>query len=205
MRHSMTKGKIRVIVILAALIFAGGLLSAARRVAATSSQQTDSGIPARPDIAENNSSVSQAVTPVSTRELFYKMMLSAGLVIGLGIAAVYVSKKLLPRISNMPNKKIRVLETAHISPRKGLHLVEVGARQLLIASTNEQITMLADVTESEFDFASQSAPANAYDFALATQDRSTDTPAARFVRPFRRGPRSKASEPRQDEANRTGS
>jgi flagellar biogenesis protein FliO len=185
----MTKGKIRVIVILAALIFAGGLLSAARRVAATSSQQTDSGMPARPDVAENNSSVSQAVTPVSTRELFYKMMLSAGLVIGLGIAAVYVSKKLLPRITNLPNKKIRVLETAHIAPRKGLHLVEVGARQLLIASTNEQITMLADVTESEPDF------------AYTLPDRSTETLTPRFTRPFRRGPRSKESEPRQNEAS----
>jgi flagellar biogenesis protein FliO len=88
-------------------------------------------------------------------EFFYKMLLSVVLVIALGSAVIYVSKKVLPRFTNLPGKQIRVIETAHIAPRKGLHLVQVGVRRLLIASTNEQITMLADVTESVGDFASE--------------------------------------------------
>ena len=90
-------------------------------------------------------------------ELFYKMLLSVVLVIALGSAVIYVSKKILPRFSNLPGKQIRVIETTHIAPRKGLHLVQVGVRRLLIASTNEQITMLADVTESATNFADELA------------------------------------------------
>jgi flagellar biosynthetic protein FliO len=85
------------------------------------------------------------------------MLVSVSLVIALGVAAIYVSRKLLPRIANLPGKQIRVVETAYIAPRKGIHLIQVGARRLLIASTNETITMLADVTESAADFARQLA------------------------------------------------
>lgn len=99
--------------------------------------------------------------PASVRkvesELFYKMLLSVVLVIALGSAVIYISKKVLPRFTNLPGKQIRVIETTHIAPRKGLHLVQVGIRRLLIASTNEQITMLADVTESATNFADELA------------------------------------------------
>jgi flagellar biogenesis protein FliO len=149
----MAAKKIKIVVILAALTLAGGLLSLASRVSATSQQQSELAIPLKPNLAENNGPTSQL--PNSTRELFYKMLASAALVIALGIAAVYISKKLLPRISNLPNKKIRVIETTHIAPRKVLHLIQVGTRRLLIASTNETIAMLADVTDSATDFAAQ--------------------------------------------------
>jgi flagellar biosynthetic protein FliO len=97
----------------------------------------------------------QNAIPTGGHEMFYKMLLSSLLVIALGIGAIYVSKKMLPRMTSGPNKKIRVLETTHISPRKGLHLIQVGTRQLLIASTNETVTMLADVTDSASDFGAQ--------------------------------------------------
>ena len=120
------------------------------------------------------------------RELFFKMMLSVLLVIVLGVAAIYASRKLLPRITNLPGKQIRILETAHLGPRKAVHLIEIGpldarcpildtrrdlsdppprlasedagagdsqesriknqrSRMLLIGSTNEGITMLAEL------------------------------------------------------------
>jgi len=119
------------------------------------------------------------------RELFFKMMLSVLLVIVLGVAAIYASRKLLPRITNSPGKQIRILETAHLGPRKAVHLIEIGpldarcssifrplgtakdeildtrrdlsddsqesriknqgSRMLLIGSTNEGITMLAEL------------------------------------------------------------
>jgi flagellar biogenesis protein FliO len=156
----MTSGKIKIVFILAAIVFAGGLLSAVRRVTATSSQQrVETAIPPMPGLAENDSNspvdTGQSVVFTGGREMFYKMLLSALLIIALGTGAIYVSKKLLPRISSRPNKKIRVLETTHISPRKGLHLIQVGRRQLLIASTNEAVTMLADVTDPASDFGAQ--------------------------------------------------
>jgi len=82
----------------------------------------------------------------ATRELFFKTMLAVLLVIVLGAAAIYTSKKLLPRITNLPGKRIHILETVHLGPRKTVHLIEVGGQQLLIGSTNENITTLADLT-----------------------------------------------------------
>ncbi len=83
-----------------------------------------------------------------TQELFFKMMLAILLVVVLGTAAVYVSKKLLPGITNLPGKKIRVVETVHLGPRKTVHLLKIGNQQLLIGSTTESITKLADVTDA---------------------------------------------------------
>jgi flagellar biosynthetic protein FliO len=83
---------------------------------------------------------------ISSSEMFFKLMLSVLLVAVLGAAAIYASKKLLPRITNLPGKKIRIVETVHLGPRKALHLVEIGDQRLLIGSTNENITRLADVT-----------------------------------------------------------
>lgn len=80
-------------------------------------------------------------------ELWFKTILSVLLVVALGVAAIYVSKKLLPRIANLPDKEIRIIETVHIGPRKTMHLIEIGNRRLLIGSTSENITMLADVTK----------------------------------------------------------
>jgi len=82
---------------------------------------------------------------LETRELFFKMMLSVLLVVGLGAGAIYFSKKLLPRITNLPGKKIRIVETAHLGPRKAVHLLQIGNQQILIGSTNERITKLADI------------------------------------------------------------
>ncbi len=82
------------------------------------------------------------------RELFFKTMFMVVLVAVLGAAAIYVSKKFLPKITNLPGKKIRVIETAHIGPRKMVHLLKIGNQRLLIGSTNESITKLADVTDA---------------------------------------------------------
>lgn len=80
-------------------------------------------------------------------ELSVKMTLAVLLVIVLGAAAIYMSKKVLPRITNLPGKEIRILETAYLGPRKAVHLVKIGNQRLLIGSTNESITTLADVTD----------------------------------------------------------
>lgn len=86
-----------------------------------------------------------------SKELFFKMMLSVLLVVALGAAAIYVSKKLLPRITNLPGKEIRIAETVHLGPRKTVHLLKIGSQWLLIGSTSESITKLADVTDALTD------------------------------------------------------
>jgi len=89
------------------------------------------------------------------RDLFFKMMLSVLLVAVLGVTAIYVSKKLLPKITNLPGKEIRIIETAHLGPRKAVHLLEIGGRRFLIGSTNENITKLVDITGTLTDLSAQ--------------------------------------------------
>jgi flagellar biogenesis protein FliO len=97
---------------------------------------------------------------VSTKELFSKTVIAVLLVITLGAAAIYTSKKVLPRITNLPAKEIRIIETAHLGPRKTLHLVSIGNQLLLIGSTNENIAMLADVTNgrAKIELSGQESP-----------------------------------------------
>ncbi|MGD0785218.1 MAG: flagellar biosynthetic protein FliO [Sedimentisphaerales bacterium] len=92
---------------------------------------------------------------LNTGGLFFKMMLMVLLVVALGAAAVYLSKKLLPKL-NLPGKRIQVSETVHLGPRKAIHLIKIGKQTLLIGSTNENITKLADVT----DLSEENLPVN---------------------------------------------
>lgn len=96
--------------------------------------------------ANDPNSFGSSTSSISSSEVFFKLMLSVLLVAVLGAAAIYASRKLLPRITNLPGKKIRIVETVHLGPRKALHLVEIGDQRLLIGSTNESITRLADVS-----------------------------------------------------------
>ncbi len=72
-------------------------------------------------------------------------------VVALCIFAFFLSKKLLPGIRNLPGKKIRIIETVYLAPRRSVHLLEIGNRQFLIGSTNDNINILADLTELPFD------------------------------------------------------
>jgi flagellar biosynthetic protein FliO len=83
--------------------------------------------------------------------LFPRMILSLVLVMGLGVAAFFLSKKVLPRVARGSAKEIRIVETVYLGPRKALHLVEIGHRKLLIGSTSESITPLATVGDEWLD------------------------------------------------------
>ena len=55
-------------------------------------------------------------------ELFFKMILMVLLVVAFGVVAIYLSKKLLPKITRMSGKRIQIAETVHLGPRKAIHL-----------------------------------------------------------------------------------
>ena len=81
-------------------------------------------------------------------------------VLALFVAAIYVSKKLLPKITNLPGKEIRIIETIHLGPRKAVHLLQIENRRFLIGSTNESITKLADLSGNLMDLSSEEANYN---------------------------------------------
>ena len=89
-----------------------------------------------------------------------RAVLAVLFVLALFIAAIYVSKKLLPRITNLSGKEIRIVETVHLGPRKAVHLLEIGNRRFLIGSTNENITKLADLAGDLTDLSAKEANYN---------------------------------------------
>lgn len=93
-------------------------------------------------------------------EFSVRAILAVLFVLALFVTAVYVSKKLLPKITNLPGKEIRIVETVHLGPRKTVHLLEIDNRRFLIGSTNENITKLADLTGNLMDLSSKEANYN---------------------------------------------
>jgi flagellar biosynthetic protein FliO len=154
----MTVNKIKLVGAAAGLILVGSLLSAAGGASMSTGQEPNAVVSQQMQKSAPGAQSSYDQFGVSGgREFFYKMLLSILVVAALGAAVVYVSRKLLPKISNLPGKQIRVAETTHLGPRKSIHLIQVGSRRLLIGSTSETITMLADVTDSGQSFAAELA------------------------------------------------
>jgi flagellar biosynthetic protein FliO len=140
----MTRYKKRIVAFLAAVAVAGiGL--AVRPVQSTAVEPNK---PLSDDFySKSENDPNQSRGSFENKEWFLTMMKAVLLVVVLGAAAIYISKKLLPRITNQPGKKICIIETVHLGPRKAVHLLKISNQQLLIGSTNESITKLADITD----------------------------------------------------------
>jgi flagellar biogenesis protein FliO len=78
-------------------------------------------------------------------ESLHKMTLAVLIVTVLGVVVMYVSKKILPKLSNLEGRNIKVIETLHLGSRKTVHLLEVSGQQILLGSTSDRIIKLADI------------------------------------------------------------
>ena len=149
----MNRQKNKVATLFAVLVVGGGLVC----LGARSTDREEAKAPASEGASFlSDQDLSDSDGPVlGGRQLFFKMMFSVALVAALAIAAFYVSKKVLPRVTNAPGKEIRVVETTYLGPRKMLHLVQVGHQKLLVGSTNETIATLAHIDDAWFDLSKQ--------------------------------------------------
>lgn len=166
MSFSMTGSNKRIVVLLATIALGGGIMVVCSGQPATdqvepensaselSRPKTEAG--GRADLALANDPDSGGGLSYNPEGgIYYRMMLAVLFVAVLGAAAIYVSRKLLPRLTSLPGKEIRVTETVYLGPRKAVHMVEVGGRRFLIGSTNENVTKLADMTDEVADFSVQ--------------------------------------------------
>lgn len=144
------KKKITLFLIVTALL--GGLAGVCPGAEKTSNQEKKLSVNSYAQHQNSSETSEETRNDFSTQKLFYKMMLSVGLVIVLGVAIIYSSKKLIPKFGNPAGKKIKIIETIHLGPRKTVHLLEVANRQILVGSTNERITKLADLTDDAMMF-----------------------------------------------------
>ena len=148
--------KRKTLVMFAAVVVAGGLIGFAAR--ATDQEKAAPVPPAQRTLFDDPSFAQpgpEASGNLGNKELFFKMMLSVLLVVGLGVGALYLSKRVLPNLTKACGKEIRVVETTYLGPRKALHLVEIGNQRLLIGSTNESIAALAHVGDTWLDLPRQ--------------------------------------------------
>lgn len=151
----MGNQKKRIVVLCVLLVVGGGWVGLASRYAGGQDRSGPQAAATETSFLSDPNQFSAANVSLGGRELFLKMMLSVGLVIALGLGALYLSKKVLPKVTNASGKEIRVLETTYLGPRKALHLVEVANQRLLIGSTNEHITTLAHLNDAWLDLPRQ--------------------------------------------------
>ena len=150
----MDKHNKKILTLFVALVVGGGLAALAARSAdsnkvSTTTSETPTSFLNDPNLGQESS------LGLDNGQLFLKMMGSVVLVVVLAVAALYLSKKVLPKVTHAASKEIRVVETTYLGPRKALHLVEVGNQRLLIGSTNESIATLAHVGEAWLDLSKQ--------------------------------------------------
>jgi flagellar biogenesis protein FliO len=144
----MAESKKKIVVFVAAAVLVCGALMM-RQTRPVSAEEQKSLFASSDSLILNEPNLSgQPAEKFQKSELFYKMTLVALLIVALGVAAIYISKRLVPKIARLPGKEIYIVETAHIGQRKAVHLLKIGDRMLLIGSTNESITKLADVTKA---------------------------------------------------------
>ncbi len=99
----------------------------------------------------------EEVSPGGGSDMLSKMTVSIVVVGVLGVAAWIAIKKLGPRVGLQSGRKINVVETVYLGPKKCLHLVEIDGQRLLLGSTAEGVSMLshlqgADAIEGKATF-----------------------------------------------------
>ena len=154
--------KRNVVFFVAVALGCGGLLAVSAQsdtegtqIASSEPSEAETATPSNVDslFATDANLTAGSANSTGGRELFLRMTLSVVLVVILGVGAIYVSRRLLPRLTHLPSKEIRIVETAYLGPRKAVHLVKIGDQRLLIGSTNENITMLTHVSDPLADLA----------------------------------------------------
>ena len=70
------------------------------------------------------------------------------IILVLGAVAIFVTRKLLPRINKYAGKNITVIETVYLGPKKTVQLLQVGTRKYLAAGSRDSTSVLTDVTDA---------------------------------------------------------
>ncbi len=86
--------------------------------------------------------------------VWWQILSAALIVLVLGVIVMIAVKKLLPRISKGGGKRISIVETVYLGPKRTVHLLKVGTRTILVGSWADGIVKLDDVTDafrSEYD------------------------------------------------------
>ena len=85
---------------------------------------------------------------LSTTKLVGRFLVAMTFVGVLAVAAFYLSRRVGPRFIRAQGKELAVVETLDLGNRRAVHLLRVGTfRRILVGSTADRITYLADVSD----------------------------------------------------------
>lgn len=132
-------------------IFAGEKSSEANKTSLTKPEhsQTQKGEkPSWLDSKETLDSLGRQDEPSGT---LLQMVVYSVIIVVLGVGAIVVIKKLLPKIQRSGGRNLSIIETAHISPRSSVHLLRVGTKKYLISRSGDGVSLLAEVTQALSD------------------------------------------------------
>lgn len=81
-------------------------------------------------------------------DLLWQSLAAVLVILALGGAALFVVRRLMPRIAAARGKQIHVIESLSLGPNKAIYLVGVGQRRLLLAAGRDQVCLLDDVSDA---------------------------------------------------------
>lgn len=95
--------------------------------------------------------------PESGSGAIWQMFSSIIVILLLGGAALFVIKKVLPRLGISPaaaaapgpRGRMKVIETLRLGPQRQVHLLEVEGKRYLVGHTASNITMLTEVSPAQ--------------------------------------------------------
>jgi flagellar biosynthetic protein FliO len=79
--------------------------------------------------------------------VFLKLLIVLVLIYGLAI----VLKRWMATSASIQQKKMRIVESLPLNPKRSLHIVKVGEKTFLIGSTDQQVNLIHDLTAEEME------------------------------------------------------
>jgi flagellar biogenesis protein FliO len=92
-----------------------------------------------------NSNTSKPVDSLGGK-LTGRFIVMLGFVTVAGIGVWWFLKKMNTPWLKSKNGRLELIETMHLGPRKAVHILRAGKKQLLVASSSEGIQLLCDLT-----------------------------------------------------------
>jgi flagellar biosynthetic protein FliO len=75
------------------------------------------------------------------------VFLKLAAVVILMVAAAWILRRVQGGAWKAVERQVKVIETTHLTPRRAIHLVQVGDRKLLIGATDQSIALLTEIDD----------------------------------------------------------
>jgi flagellar biosynthetic protein FliO len=89
--------------------------------------------------------------------LMASVFLKLVIVVLIMIAALWLLRRIQGGGWKATARQVQVLETTHLSPRRAIHLIQIGDRKLLIGATDQSVSLLTEIDDQPIESGDPSA------------------------------------------------